>query len=83
MDEGYTDFGNQWQDSHLSEEERIEDTYARAFVLSMGVRCPTKSKLIERFIDFCTHDRPVGVLKLTESEIYAKIPDFIEYLAEI
>tara|TARA_R100001244_G_scaffold29868_1_gene28945 strand:+ start:3044 stop:3295 length:252 start_codon:yes stop_codon:yes gene_type:complete len=83
MDEGYKNFGNQWQDSHLSEEERIEDTYARAFVLSMGVRCPTKSKLVERFIDFCTQERSDDMLKLTESEIYAKIPDFIEYLGEI
>ena len=63
------DYDNSWQDSRLSEEERIEDTYARAFVLSMGVRCPTKGKLVDRFIAFCIQDRPEGVLKLTEPEI--------------
>lgn len=67
----------------MSEEERIEDTYARAFVLSMGVRCPTKSKLVTRFISFCMQERSAGLLELTEPEIYAKIPDFIEYLGEI
>ena len=77
------DYADYWDDFSLSEEERIEDTYAKAFVLSMGVRCPTKSKLIGRFIAFCTQDRSDGMLKLTESEIYAKIPDFIEYLGEI
>lgn len=77
------DYADYWDAFSLSEEERIEDTYAKAFVLSMGVRCPTKGKLVDRFIAFCIQDRPDGVLKLTEPEIYDKIPDFIEYLGEI
>ena len=69
-------------DGHISEDERMEDTYTRAFVMGMGVRCPTKFGLIRRFKVFC-NSKNDGMLPKTEEEIYNLIPDFIEYLGAI
>ena len=48
----------------------------------MGVRCPTKFALVNRFRNFC-ETRDDGLLPKTEREIYDLIPDFIEHLARI
>ena len=69
-------------DGSMSEDERIIDTYTRAFVMGMGVRCPTKFGLIPRFRDFC-NTKNNGLLPKTEREIYDLIPDFIEHLGEL
>lgn len=69
-------------DGQIPEDERIIDTYTRAFVMSMGVRCPTKFRLLPRFRDFC-HTKNDGLLPKTDEEIYALIPDFIEHLGEL
>jgi hypothetical protein len=72
----------EYDDGSMSEDDRIIDTYTRAFVMSMGVRCPTKFGLIPRFKEFC-HSENDGLLPKTDEEIYALIPDFIEHLGEI
>ena len=63
--------------------ETVEDAYTRAFVLSMGVRCPSKHKLIERFIGFCAESGNDRLLPREDDEIFEMIPDFIEHLARI
>ena len=63
--------------------ETVEDAYTRAFVLSMGVRCPSKHKLIERFIEFCRESGNDRLLPREDEEIFEFIPDFIEHLARI
>ena len=74
-----------WRETYhagLSEDERIIDIYTKAFVMSMGVRCPTKFRLIPRFKTFC-YNKNDGLLPKTEEDIYDLIPDFIEHLGEI
>ena len=63
--------------------ETVEDAYTRAFVLGMGVRCPSKHNLIERFIGFCKESGNDRLLPKEDNEIFDLIPDFIEYLASI
>jgi len=63
--------------------ETVEDAYTRAFVLGMGVRCPSKHKLIERFIDFCRESANDRLLPREDEDIYNQIPNFIEYLAKL
>ena len=63
--------------------ETVEDAYTRAFVLGMGVRCPSKHKLIERFIDFCRESGNDRLLPREDEDIYNQIPNFIEHLAEL
>ena len=85
MTEGYWTKAGDWRapdDGSMSEDERIIDTYTQAFVMSMGVRCPTKFGLSRRCKDFC-HTKNDGLLPKTEREIYDLIPDFIEHLGEI
>ena len=72
----------EYDDGRMSEDERIVDIYSQAFVMSMGVRCPTKFRLIPRFRDFC-NTKNNGLLPKTEREIYDLIPDFIEHLGEL
>ena len=69
-------------DGRMSEDERIIDIYTRAFVMGMGVRCPTKFRLLSRFNKFC-RTKNDGMLPKTEEEIFNLIPDFIEHLGEI
>ena len=61
----------------------VEDAYTRAFVLGMGVRCPSKHKLIERFIDFCRESGNDRLLPREDEDIYNQIPNFIEHLAKL
>jgi len=68
-------------DGSISEDERIIDTYTRAFVMGMGVRCPTKFRLLSRFSKFC-RTKNDGMLPQTDEEIFNMIPDFIEHLGE-
>ena len=63
--------------------ETVEDAYTRAFVLGMGVRCPSKHKLIERVIGFCQESGNDRLLPREDDEIFEMIPDFIEHLASI
>jgi len=63
--------------------ETVEDAYTRAFVLSMGVRCPSKHKLIERFVEFCRESGNDRLLPQEDEDIYNQIPNFIEYLAKL
>ena len=63
--------------------ETVEDAYTRAFVLGMGVRCPSKHKLIERFIEFCRDGGNDRLLPREDEEIFEMIPDFIEHLGSI
>ena len=63
--------------------ETVEDAYTRAFVLGMGVRCPSKHKLIERFIEFCRESWNDRLLPREDEDIYNQIPNFIEHLAEL
>ena len=63
--------------------ETVEDAYTRAFVLGMGVRCPSKHKLIERFIDFCRESGNDRLLPREDEDIYNEIPNFIEHLAKL
>ena len=63
--------------------ETVEDAYTRAFVLGMGVRCPSKHKLIERFIEFCRESGNDRLLPREDEDIYNQIPNFIEHLAEL
>mgnify|MGYP005834028617 FL=1 len=63
--------------------ETVEDAYTRAFVLGMGVRCPSKHKLIERFIDFCRESGNDRLLPREDEDIYNQIPNFIEHLAKL
>ena len=63
--------------------ETVEDAYTRAFVLGMGVRCPSKNKLIDRFIEFCRESGNDRLLPREDEDIYKQIPNFIEYLAEL
>ena len=72
----------EYDDGRMSEDERIVDIYSQAFVMGMGVRCPTKFTLVNRFINFCK-TRDDGLLPKTEREIYDLIPDFIEHLGRI
>ena len=52
-------------------------------MLGMGVRCPSKHNLIERFIGFCKESGNDRLLPKEDNEIFDLIPDFIEYLASI
>ena len=63
--------------------ETVEDAYTRAFVLSMGVSCPSKHKLIERFVEFCRESGNDRLLPQEDEDIYNQIPNFIEYLAKL
>ncbi len=63
--------------------ETVEDAYTRAFVLGMGVRCPSKHKLIERFIEFCRESGNDRLLPREDEDIYNQIPNFIEHLAKL
>tara|TARA_B100001123_G_C14854963_1_gene845614 strand:- start:225 stop:398 length:174 start_codon:yes stop_codon:yes gene_type:complete len=56
--------------------------YTKAFVMSMGVRVPTKHALARRFCDYVEQNHD-GLLEKTEEEIYELIPSFIEHLGEI
>ncbi len=62
--------------------EKIVDMYTKAFVMSMGVRVPTKHALARRFCDYVEQNHD-GLLEKTEEEIYELIPSFIEHLGEI
>lgn len=67
----------------MTDYERVEDAYSRAWVLCMGVRCPTKHKLVDRFYGFLVTRGNDELIPLDDSELISLIPEFIEYLASI
>ena len=70
-------------DIKLTDYERVEDAYSRAFVLCMGVRCPTKHNLIQRFYGYLETSGNDNMIPLDDAEIINAIPKFIDHLASI